>query len=284
MFELKNDRWVIQVLDPVADADRLGSRYMHGGYIWAVKDIATGADLFSGPCYPDPVPPIFDGQGLPEVFRHSDKDTNEVLMKEGDESLIVGIGKANWTDGLQIAEKVNWEIEQREDVIVFTCSDALAGWSYHLMREVRSDEESIIVATQLESTGEKALNIEWFAHPFFHVDDLNVSMKFHEQMALPAGTRCYQQKKDWVKFDKENWVEGGEFAWLENTPVKTGKPLMAVHDNEKGINFYLHSTPEIARIAFWANEHTVSLEPYMKFDLQPGDRYDWETNYVFLRR
>ena len=87
MYTLQNDQLSVDVLDPIADVERFGTRYCTGGYIFQVTDAEKGP-LLSGPTYPDSFN-TFDGQGIPDAFNQSPlKDA-----KSSDtQALIIGIG------------------------------------------------------------------------------------------------------------------------------------------------------------------------------------------------
>ena len=89
VLAFESDGLTVTLLDPEASVARLGSRYCSGGYVWQVTDARHG-ELFSGPCFPNPEPPPFDGQGLPEVFETAlGADTAEV----GDDVWVIGVGR-----------------------------------------------------------------------------------------------------------------------------------------------------------------------------------------------
>ena len=89
MFTLDGENLKLWLLDPVADADKLGSRYCSGGYVWQLADARHG-ELLSGPCFPSPSPPPFDGQGLPEVFEIALGQDTATL---GQDVWVIGVGR-----------------------------------------------------------------------------------------------------------------------------------------------------------------------------------------------
>ena len=95
MLQLSNGELRVDLLDPVADAARQGVRYCWGGYIWQVRE-ACGEPLLTGPEWPNATPSAFNGQGLPESFRHT-RFEGRPLTWNGDHGLAVGveIGRAH---------------------------------------------------------------------------------------------------------------------------------------------------------------------------------------------
>ena len=51
-YYLGNDDLTVSILDPIADRERMGTRYCTGGYIFQAAD-RIHRYLMSGPTYPD---------------------------------------------------------------------------------------------------------------------------------------------------------------------------------------------------------------------------------------
>lgn len=108
MIALKNNSPSVSVLDPVADRNRLSTRYCSCGSIFQVEDSSRGI-LLSCPTFPDSYN-LFDGQGAPDAFQ-----SHLVVEQDADDSpsLVLGIGiglvdaKAN-----VVGEWCQWGISQ----------------------------------------------------------------------------------------------------------------------------------------------------------------------------
>ena len=105
MYSLKNDQLEVEVLDPVADRQRFGTRYCTGGYIFQVTDAVHGP-LMSGPTYPESFN-AFDGQGIPDAFNLSPLRN---AREEGTQALILGIGRCDLAEN-KVEEFCTWEVE-----------------------------------------------------------------------------------------------------------------------------------------------------------------------------
>src|SRR6187549_2174877 len=90
MLMLQNRELRINVLEPARDSARLGPRFCWGGYIWQVHDAVAGP-IFTGPEWPESAPSPFNGQGLPESFRHRTLEGRPLTWR-GDEGVAVGAG------------------------------------------------------------------------------------------------------------------------------------------------------------------------------------------------
>ena len=113
MLKLSNADLVVDLLDPAAPEDRVhqGLRFCWGGYIWQVHDRQAGP-LLAGPEWPDPRPIPFNGQGLPESFRHATFGTGHPLIIQDGHGFIIGIGDVarNMAGNLDVAAPCSWSI------------------------------------------------------------------------------------------------------------------------------------------------------------------------------
>ncbi len=129
MYTLRNDDLEIAILDPVADRERLGTRYCTGGYIFSISDAKLG-DLMSGPTYPDSFN-VFDGQGIPDSFNLSPlmagpapRHPHQPLPETPRDALalVLGIGVCD-LDASTVAEWC-WTVEANPSVITFSTTHA----------------------------------------------------------------------------------------------------------------------------------------------------------------
>src|SRR6266487_3813963 len=111
MLHLANRELTLDLLDPVADAARQGARFCWGGYIYQVHDAKLGP-LVSGPEFPNPEPPTFDGQGLPESFRHRRREGTTPFTWSGNTGLAIGAGilAAGERNSVTLMEPCRWAI------------------------------------------------------------------------------------------------------------------------------------------------------------------------------
>lgn len=281
MVHLENTSLRIELLDPAdpADAARQGSRYCWGGYIWQVHDAQRGP-LLSGPEFPKPDPTAFNGQGLPESFRHRTRDGTP-LTWSGDTGLAPGIGilGAAANNTAVIREPCRWTVSRFPGHLVFQTRQAAAGLAYELTRKVELREWSLGSYNQLTNVGERPLVLQWFAHPFWPLNGNRA------RIVLPPGTTVpdnpgFALAADGTLTFKRPFVreDDNHFALLTPPP---GRPLTLTldHPTLARIRFETSFAPDECPV--WANAHTVSVEPYLDLRLAPGETRHWHLHHGF---
>ena len=285
MYTLENKNLTVSILDPVADVDKLGSRYCTGGYIWQVTDAAKGP-LLAGPHYPSPTPPVFDGQGAPEMFHRALVAEG---AKTGDQVMCIGVGLVHWTSEREpfdvrtnpdIAEYVKWKVKTKDKVVKMTTRHSTQNWAYKLVRKVVLKERTVYSKTKITNTGETSLPVRWFPHPFFPLPADNVLCKFDIPTTMPDSPG-YEVNDDGFVCRKANfnWARGGCYQPFDFTPGGNGISTIQKHDTLGQVTAVTDYDPSFLPI--WGNQNTFSFEPYLERVIEPGQKSKWEISYQF---
>jgi len=286
MFHLENAGLRVAILDPVADRGHIGSRYCAGGYIWQVKDNAKG-DLLSGPRYPDPAPPVFDGQGLPEAFEIA---LGAADAKVGEPVWVIGVGKVKRVspvrpfhvrDNPTILELASWKTEQAGAMLTMTSRQTFKDWDLLLTRKVLLKGRTLVSGTTVRNQGKADAPIRWFAHPFFPHAGYQVC-SLSVECAFPA----FVPEAGGFRFDASGAIERNpDFDWnagcfqLLNLPF--GAPVEVRQKHPSLGEVKVECKFPVAWMPIWANENTVSFEPYYHTVVHPGGQTEWTIRYGF---
>lgn len=284
MYTLANGELSVAILDPAADLDRCGSRYIVGGYIYQISDTAKG-ELLSGPEYPNPRPNLFDGQGAPDHF--------VTVLGEapvGGEVAGIGVGRIRRTsakepfsvrENPEVAQFLPWQVTRTDDSITMQTEDAFKEWAYHLARTVGLHERTVRVQTAIENRGSAPLPIRWYAHPFFPLTPDRVYCKISPPVTVPEnpgyflnadGFICQKLDYDWAK---------GHFQLLEYDKVGESMTFVERHPLVSEVTAVTDFMPDWLPI--WSNHHTFSFEPYYIRELLAGESAAWSIEYRFGR-
>lgn len=278
MLHLENGALRLDLLDPAADHARQGWRYCWGGYIWQVHDRSAGP-LLAGPEWPDPHPSAFNGQGLPESFRHRARD-GAPFTWSGDTGLAIGAGTlaAGEKDAVTLTAPGTWTVHRFPDHLIFQTRQAGAGLACELTRKVELLDRRVNSYCQLTNSGDRPLALQWFPHPFFALSHGQARVEFPAEARLPenpgfalaAGVLTFKRR-----FVDRN---DGQFALLE---LPAGRPLRVGIDHPRltGIEFTTSYVP--GECPVWGNSNTFSVEPYLDLRLAPGETRHWSVHYRF---
>lgn len=277
MREIAHGDLRAEILDPVADRARLGARYAWGGFIWQVHHRLAGP-LLTGPEWPGASPIPFNGQGLPESFRHKTRD-GRPLMWRGERGLALGAGELATVGGqLQVVAPCEWTLTEFACGIRFRTRQDALGWSYQLERTIECVGHELRSSTRLTNLGSSLLQLEWFAHPFFALTEGLIEMQLPPATRLPENPGFslvdgrLRQKRRFVGKDD------GHFDVLT---LPAGEPLRCrlSHPRLAGIEFATSFVP--TECVIWGNGNTFSIEPYLALSIEPGATENWHLTYDF---
>lgn len=283
MLHLENRDLRVDLLDPdhPADAERQGSRYGWGGYIWQVHEAKLGP-LLSGPEFPKADPTPFNGQGLPESFRNRTRD-GAALTWAGRTGLGIGIGtlQSGADNTVAITDHCPWTVTRGPDHVIFQTRQAAAGFAYELTRKVELAGRTLGSHSQLTNVGEQPLILQWFAHPFWALTAGRARLRLPPGTTVPDNPGFALGADGTLTFKRAFTAEtDSQFALLT---LPAGQPLtMSVdHPRLNRITFRSSFTPDECPV--WANARTISVEPYLNLRLAPGETKHWFLTHEFGR-
>lgn len=281
MLTLANDSLSVELLDPADPADRLrqGTRYCWGGYVWQVHDRAAGP-LLAGPEWPHDRPTPFNGQGLPESFRHAAFGTGRPLILKERRGFIIGIGDVapNMAGELAVTEPCTWSITALSGALEFCTAQVGNGHACQLTRRIALEGRTLVSASQLTNTGSGPLPLHWFAHPFFALTDRLLTCDLPAGWGLDENVGYALDANNRLSF-KRRFLhrDDGHFE-----PLRIGAAPFRVtlsHPALTGLVMAADFTPDFCPV--WGNSNTWSVEPYLQTEVAPGATRAWMLRYEF---
>jgi len=279
MYTLRNEALEVTILDPVADRERLGTRYCTGGYIFEVNDPRYG-NLLSGPTYPDSFN-TFDGQGIPDAFNR-DPLTGIGGARAGTQqppnnglALVLGIGTVNLLENV-VAEWCAWDVVADGTSVSMVTRHDFRGFQVTLSRTVSLLGRTVRSKTTVDNA-RRPLSIRWFPHPFYPHPETDELVKFNLVVSFPENKGYELGDNGFILRRAGDW-QRGHFQALDH--VATG-PLSVIQKHPQlGLVAATTSyTPDFFPI--WGNANTFSWEPYLERSLAPGQSAKWWIDYEF---
>ena len=283
MFTLSNDELVLSVLDPVADQSLLGSRYCTGGYIWQIEDQCKGP-LLTGPQYPSPTPPSFHGQGAPEAFV---TPLGNADVPVGETVTVIGVGDVvrsgnvepfHARDNPTVRRFCSWTVERDDRTVRMTTEQDSGECALTLTRQVSLDGRTITSQTEVVNRCSVGLPLSWFPHPFFPPPADGRCCRFGFSWSLPENAGYFRNDRAELCMKQEYPWRKGLFQRLDISPgvdfsAEIAHPVVGVVS--------ITTDYRVDTLPVWANEVTLSPEPYLGRTVAPDERTAWRIIYRF---
>jgi hypothetical protein len=276
---LTNADLVMDLVDPRADHDQLGSRYSHSGYIRQVR--LQGVPVFAMPRRPFQV---FHGRGFPAEFEtpvgYTDAAVGEPFLKLGVGRVVKVAPHAytNW-DEHPVVAPADHHVSTTAASAVFHQSSRLGDWAYDYRTQIELvAANAFVVGHTLANTGTAAWQTSWYSHAFLDralfADPLRVAPGPGWQPAADNDLTADGAACALPPVGRSNGEEGLCYHWQR---VAGGTDSHGV-SSARAV-FAAAADYEPAAFMVYANEHIVSPEPRRHLDLVPGQSTTWRTTY-----
>lgn len=278
MLTISKGKLKAHILEPGKDTYALNPRYCAGAYVWQVSHDDKG-DLMRSPYWPDPNPPLSDGQGMPDVFQPT---LHPADTPDGEPVLVPGVGWIRWHKHVMerrkpdaLLDPATWEWSINGNRFESRTRQEGHGQRFSMQRNVQVDENAIQIETEIRNTGSLPVHIRMFAHPFFPVPDDDGFCGI-----LPDG--CTVQQNPGYELDgsklfrksDHDWNDG-HFDWIY---WPGGKNFELLQKHPEG-HIMVTSNFEPSTVAVWSNSCTFSVEPFIERVIEPGKMLEFTIRY-----
>jgi hypothetical protein len=275
MHTLANDMLTVSILDPVADQEKLGTRYCSGGYVFEVKDGRHGS-LMSGPTYPDEYT-AFNGQGIPDAFNLSPLFETPPA---GGQALVIGVGVCDLARDA-VVEHCAWEVAQTAGGITMRTAQAFQGFGLRLERTVALRGRTLRSATRLLNSGQRPIPVRWFPHPFYPLPQGEEALcRFNVRVDVPENPAYRLAKNGWLarKPIAGEPRPGGYYQALDHQATSN----LVVLQKHPALGLAAATCSYVpGLLPVWGNTRTFSWEPFFERTVAAGQEAAWWIDYEF---
>jgi hypothetical protein len=285
MYLLSNDLFTVSIVDPIKDCSLLGSRYCTGGYIWQINHKKFG-DLLSGPCYPKNNPPVFDGQGAPEVFESPAPGAESKPI--GSTVLVPGVGIVRKTspitpfhvrDNPEVIDFCKWNTTCSASNLIMTTAQKLDSFECLITREIKLFDSTIVSSTSFQYIGTNPFSLSWFAHPFFPLNPDFRCCRFSvpvKQLSSDAFT--IDNKTGLLAIRPEFDYSKSSYTLLD---IPSGQEITVEQIHPDAGKVTISTDFPVAKMPVWTNKNTFSFEPYFQTVITNSELIFWSIKYTF---
>ncbi|MFA6946309.1 MAG: hypothetical protein WC220_10445 [Pedobacter sp.] len=183
-----------------------------------------------------------------------------------------------------------WKVRTKRDRIIFThLLNDDKGYSYIYTKTVRliKGKPELLLEHKLKNTGRKAINTSVFNHNFFMLDkqttgsDFTVTLPFKIENE-PTGKKLMDFSENKMTYLRD--LKKGE-STMEYPKGYTGNKVedydFRVENNKTGAGVRITSDRALSKFMYWSVSTTLSPEPFIQVDAEPGKQFSWAIRYLF---
>lgn len=267
----------------------LSARYRDYEFFGPWKELADGETVFR------------DGAGPSEEFSMYDPPGFEEA-EQGEEFIKIGVGvlkRMNDNPYLfyaryPVVKFGDWQTRQGD---LWVESEqhlsAESGWGYRYLKrvEIHPQFPVMTITRVLENTGQHPMDTDHYTHNFFipdgRVPDRDVVIETAFDIDPPSVLNETVHFEGHRLFFTEPMKSGGHYANLVDMTGEQDRVLPAGfnfglwRDQKRGVQLQFQGSHPVHRYVFYGVDNSLSLEPFVKIKLEPGETMRWSTVYYF---
>lgn len=240
--------------------------------------------------------------GAPSVGHDTATGLGYNEAKPGGTFIRIGVGvlrkpeeeKFNRFKTYEIVDAGKWKVERKPDGVTFhhAVADTPSGYGYEYTKIARLEpgKPALVLEHSLKNTAKKTISTEVYDHNFLTIDGQPTSrdfiLKFPFQVTATGELNGFVETKgrqlvyinDIGPQDKE-----GQFVMAELKGYGSSKNDydIDVYNMKVGAGVHITGDWPLEKILFWSVRTVLSPEPYLHFDIKPGETAKWKIRYEF---
>ncbi len=243
-----------------------------------------------------------DIHGTAEEF-DLDKALGHDFAKPGEPFVKVGVGVLRRVDHkpyrfgrkYPVIKRLPWDVRRGDDWLQFdqrlrAANPHAPGWSYVLTKRLTLEADGFTVRRTLHNTGKKDIDLNHYAHNFLCIDGaarFGPDYRIEAGFALTPDKMNTQAQKMLVFEDKtltlSEPLERGSL-WARFVPPQSAGAQahrIRVTHTRTGGWVSIEGDRPLAYLAVWAADNVVCPEPFVRVQLEPGEKMTWSSRYRF---
>jgi hypothetical protein len=237
--------------------------------------------------------------GLPEEFASLPERTafGWEAAKPGGTFVKIGVGILRKPDDqpydhfrqYEIVDGDKWEVQAGADAVTFkqVVNDAASGYGYAYTKKVAivAGKSELVMEHTLRNTGTKPITGFVYEHNFMRWDnqppgpDYSMHFAYDPKPAEPLGDMPLAYNGRCVSFTRA--LAGKESVRSLPTGFGGAARDYDFRFEHKGLGIGLRMTADqpLYRAVIWGMRTVFSIEPFISYDIQPGQQFSWTHTY-----
>ena len=186
----------------------------------------------------------------------------------------------------KVADSGNWTVTQGEDSVTFRHELAGDGWGYEYEKVVRLLGGGMYeILHRLRNTGEKVIAGQTYNHNFFTFGDsrpgpgIEIDFTFQPSGNWRSEYDNVALTESGIRFSRD-LVQGESVFMGDLKPAYGAKMSGEIYSQRSGeSSVQFDSDRPFDFIVFWSNHRVSCIEPYISYDVKPGEIFTWKYTY-----
>ena len=220
------------------------------------------------------------------------------MAKPGEPFLVIGIGMVKKVDEpiysiateYPVINSGKWKVKSRKDRIHYKQVFSDKGYAYEYDKNIAltQDKPVLTISHTLKNTGTLPLETTVYNHNFFVMDQTNIGPSYEIKFPYPVsgspkeGADLVTIEGKHIQFIKD--IQPKKYLYFSDIERHSnGSPdyHFSIENHKTGAAVKITCDQPIFKLPMWSAIKTVCPEPFLKFNIKPGENYSWEIRYEF---
>jgi hypothetical protein len=240
--------------------------------------------------------------GAPSVGHDTATAIGYKEAKPGETFIRIGVGvlrkpqeeNFNRFKTYEIVDSGTWKVERQADRVSFhhVAADPSSGYAYEYMKMTRLEpgKPVLVLEHSLTNAGKKVISTEVYDHNFLMIDGQptgrDFTLRFPFDVTATGELNGFVETKGkqvvYVKdIGHQNEERQFVMAELKGYGSSSRDYDIRVENKKTGAGVHITGDRPLERILFWSVNTVLSPEPYLHFDIKPGETVTWKITYEF---
>jgi hypothetical protein len=192
---------------------------------------------------------------------------------------------------IELVDPGRWQVKTSAGGVEFTheLSDPGSGYAYHYRKRLRLPENRprLVMEHSLRNTGRKPIRGEVYNHNFLVLDGLPpgpgmaITLPFPPKAEPPLNPALAEVRGNRILYRKV--LEGRDTVATGITGFGD-RPRdydLRVEHAKAGAGYRVRGDRPLSRLALWSIRSNVSVEPFIRTDVEPGRELTWTYTYDY---
>lgn len=239
------------------------------------------------------------GVGPVEEFQTNGIALGYNEAKPGENFVKIGVGilrkiddkRYSHSDYYPLVDTGRWTVTHTKNSITFNqiVSDSQSGYAYDYTKTVRlvPGKPQMIIDHRLRNTGTKPIATQVYDHNFLVLDhqrpgpDFVIKFPFQPTVTRPVSPGLGELRPNQIAYLKT--LEGkdrmqAQMKGFNNSPSDYS---ITIENTKVGAGVRYSGNRPLWSVGYWSIRTVLAAEPFIDFDIVPGDEYTWALTYDY---